>query len=832
MKKRWILLILLGSLFTLAWQTQWLGAVTEVKAEGWPPGPGGSETVPAGPAVNSTPDLTISNTLFIFHHTESAAPGDYIAVQGHFSADAEVGLVINGDRTYSILKPVQQGEGIYQARIPANLPLGRYEIFIKNGNLRSAGKFINQVVGDCFNSPQVYSGADMVMKGRDLVMEGVSPTIRFVQQNSGKVSFGTFVSKGSYRFKLKFKAPADLVAGRKYTVFVNNGFGETPVGDTLTAIAPADDYYELGVAFHANFTAKIVSNVYDLTSDNRLTARITAGDATTNYRDAIQSAIDRASADGGGVVRIPKGTYQCVGTAGTALTMKSNVILEGAGADATTIEYAGFTTRFLYSPSSRSNVGIANIRLVNKNAVGDAAEKSAAGTFNSDVFFIKNVRWEIGVGNTILIQRVNKLVIQNFTASQSRDGLAGPMRVNHCKFATVKESMFSMVRSVQFANANRYFVEDNTFTRDMRIPIIRTTTAHIITNDFMSHSLVAGNKFLVANGPIPRIAGMDPNGHRTKVRNNDGESIICEGGGPKPPFLYKGNVSGATATTLTDSDQHFGAIENVPYVSIIRGKGMGQVRKIAAVTETTLTLTTPWEITPDTSSVYATFCFGLQNVVYYNNRFENQQRGITIYKAAVRRVDLVENKLINSGAIDLQPTQNTRNGNKTLQFTPIYDVDLVGNLASSVSDQYKGCSMGLQLVQNKIPEIWGTVCIGLRMKDNTLQQQTPNQLVVVDDDYYPSFNAYMTYLRKTSAGKDPGTYFKATGVPLILGTIIQDCTVQDAEKPVSLGTGTYYTLITGMKKINSASTTVFEKKPLPGPGGSAPPGSQYTVTLP
>ncbi len=838
MKNSWItFLILLGSLVGIEAKSRLLTS-TVINQLQLIPKKNQQEDVATiiGPSTTAYADLTISNALYIFHHTESAVPGDYIALQGHFPADAEVGLRVIDQKNYILLRPIQQGDGIFQTRIPPDLRLGQYELFVKSATLRSEAKYVNKPVPECFNSPQVYSGASMVIKGRDLMMPGsdLTPIIRFVQQGNGSVSYATYEPNGSYGFKLNIKAPKGLVAGKKYRVFVNNGLGESQVNDVLTAIAPATDYYQLEVGFHANFTAAIVNNVYDLTTDNRLKTRIRAGDAKTNYRDVIQAAIDQANADGGGVVKLPKGTYQCTGTSGTGLTMKSNVILEGAGQDATTLEYNGFSSRFLFSQASSSTIGLANIGLINRDAADETAIKSAAGILNNDVLFIKNVRWNIGVGDRVFVRGSKKVIIQNLKATQTKVGLGGPLRVSGCLYATVRDSEFSLAQAVQFVNADRYFIENNKFIRNNGIPIDQgtPTTMHIVTNEFMSNSLVAGNSFLVDNGSIARIAGRDPNGHRTKVRNNDGESIICEGGGPKPPFLYKGDVTNATATTLTDTDQRFEAINDSPYVSIIRGKGMGQVRKITSVTGTTLTLEKAWDVTPDQTSVYTTFCFGLQNVVYYNNKFENQQRGITLYKAALCRISLVNNTLINSGAIDLQPTQNIRNSGKTLQFIPVYDVDIIGNKGSSVSDPYKGCSMGLQLVQNKIPLTWGTGCIGLRMKGNTLRQQIPNQLVVVDDDYYPSFNAYMTYFRKTSTGKNPDSYFKENGVPLILGTIIQDCTVYNAEKPVSLGTGTYYTLIAGIKKINSAANTVFEKIPVPVPGTPAPSGSQYTITLP
>lgn len=64
-----------------------------------------------------------------------------------------------------------------------------------------------------------------------------------------------------------------------------------------------------------------------------------------------------------------------------------------------------------------------------------------------------------------------------------------------------------------------------------------------------------------------------------------------------------GGVSSATATTLTDSAQSWGADEyKGGTVRILSGTGAGQVRTITANTATTLTVTPAWTTTPDTTS--------------------------------------------------------------------------------------------------------------------------------------------------------------------------------------------------------------------------------------
>lgn len=64
------------------------------------------------------------------------------------------------------------------------------------------------------------------------------------------------------------------------------------------------------------------------------TVRATIGTPSGDMAPVIQAAIDRASAAGGGVVRLGPGTYRL----SRRLTMASGVELAGAGADATTLQ--------------------------------------------------------------------------------------------------------------------------------------------------------------------------------------------------------------------------------------------------------------------------------------------------------------------------------------------------------------------------------------------------------------------------------------------------------------------------------------------------------------
>lgn len=66
-----------------------------------------------------------------------------------------------------------------------------------------------------------------------------------------------------------------------------------------------------------------------------------------------------------------------------------------------------------------------------------------------------------------------------------------------------------------------------------------------------------------------------------------------------------GTATGATSTTLSDSGASFASTAIGAAVVITGGTGYGQVKMIASVTSTQLTLVGTWDTTPDTTSTYS-----------------------------------------------------------------------------------------------------------------------------------------------------------------------------------------------------------------------------------
>ena len=110
-------------------------------------------------------------------------------------------------------------------------------------------------------------------------------------------------------------------------------------------------------------------------------------------------------------------------------------------------------------------------------------------------------------------------------------------------------------------------------------------------------------------------------------------------------------------------------------MAIVAGKGAGQTRRVVSGNGSTLTVDRAWDSTPDTSSHYATFVWGLEKSLIKDNVLSQNPRGIWLYQTAVRDVDVVGNRMIEGGGIFLRAFQNLSNR----MFMPLYNVVIANN---------------------------------------------------------------------------------------------------------------------------------------------------------
>ena len=732
----------------------------------------------------------LSTNPHIFWASESAGPGEEIAIQGDFSDSAKVCLAMIAGSDYVELAVISHMTGFVKAELPSTVAMDVYRIWINDGAKRSESHFINQARGDCFNSSDVYSNAQVAIKGRNLMLPGKTPTIRFVSVSDGTSLPGTYLLPGSNNFKLNFSAPSRLVAGMPYKVYISNGSSadgtETPVAGELMTIAAAVDTFNLGVAWHARFLG-ITRNMYNAKRDSRLSLKVT-GNGVTNDLPAIQAALNKASADGGGTIYLPAGKYLCMGEGFWGLQLPSNVILKGAGKGLTIIKYGkGSAINKIVGSYYQKNVGICNLSI----QCSDANGAFGAGLFSGENIFISHVKWDLKKGDWLEITNSkNVAMIDCDFRQEANDLIHGPTRISNCEFVTLKRNNLVFVTAgISMYNSSKCFIEDNKLIRDASMPILAGSVIHLMVCEFLKDALLANNKLTLVNGPIARRADGSP-------RMNDGESIISENGGLFAPDVDHGVVSSATSYTLADASKSWSnKFELKPHVAIIHGRGVGQVRRIVSRTTTNLTLDSAWDVLPNNTSEYSIFNYGLERVAIINNELRDQQRGITLYHNPMQRVDIVNNVLTNSGSIDITPIEVADGKNK---FTPIYNIEVEGNYVDGSTDPYNGVSIGVQAIQHMNTRSWGTICTNLRMVRNTIIGSIPNK-DVIQDELFPS--GYHNYLVFHSGGVN----YKDENIPVILGTIMAGNTAVNLGEAVHLNTGSYLT---------SVSKTVLKNSPI------------------
>lgn len=198
-------------------------------------------------------------------------------------------------------------------------------------------------------------------------------------------------------------------------------------------------------------------------------------------------------------------------------------------------------------------------------------------------------------------------------------------------------------------------------------------------------------------------------------------------GGTRPVVDFLGDETGTaesgTATTLEDTDKSFSGSLASGYVLIIDGTGAGQIRQIASVAATTLTVNTAWTTAPDDSSVYVAAESGnvivaeaLDSAGYFEEStsalgFSLLQESTSVLdvRAAMRLVPSTHN----FPSIDNQPFNGvgTDNGN--------------GNIAYYSS----GFSRIRQGGEDKLLPLDGTVPNPLAVVSGTVASTTANSLV-------------------------------------------------------------------------------------------------------
>ncbi|GAB3784618.1 hypothetical protein GCM10028818_44630 [Spirosoma horti] len=722
----------------------------------------------------------------IFNISPSIQPGEAISLQGNFSSAAKAFMLAGTADTPITLPILVQTTGQATVQIPANIPIDRYQIWLQDQGANSPRVNLNQAWPMHADSPDINPGGQLRIFGRNLLLKRGTPAVRLVEGSNSLPA--TVLSDQSNAFCLTIQLPTTLQPGRTYTLYASNGLGgtttatETRLEQPLTAIPTTSDYFQLGVPWANKFD--FYRNVYNVKTDPRLPAKAT-GNGSTNDQTAIQAAIDRASADGGGIVFLPAGTYKLTSPYFEYIHMRDRVVLQGAGKDQTLLKFGYQLDQphmGLYWPPTTTLAGLADLALINVDNTGSEQVGNMRG--QAKEAFFQRVRFELNQGDWLWWANSEKILLANSDFLQgvdSRTHYHGPLMFNGCTHFVIRDNKFTYaVDGLNLNFAHDGVFQNNQVFRDGSARYPASTVNHVLVVNFTYNLAVLDNVFKVINGPAQN--------------RNDGETIISEGGGGDRIDEETGTVSWAGGVNLRDEAKNWGAFRLSPVVAIVSGKGMGQWRRITSRSGNTLSLERAWDVAPEAGSRYTIFNWGSRNWLVSGNYMEGNRRGITLYHNATTQVALVLNTLVNSGSIDLTPIQVDDGSQK---FIPMYTNQIIANSVAN-TDGSNGVFIGVHTVQAIQERTFGTSVIGLEIRDNNLLTAHPNIPAIVDA---PFPEGYLNYLQFQPLNKS----YVEENIPAILGSIFQNNTAANCDNALYVNSGSHNTLVCGMSLENTTN---------------------------
>jgi parallel beta-helix repeat protein len=560
------------------------------------------------------------------------------------------------------LATVDVVDNVVTAQLPASATADLYAMWVSTDQGTAGPVYVNRPEPHWVSDLAPYQGQQVRLFGRNFL----NPTLG----NSTGVSISLVPVGGNAAlpaqvvaataYTIDFVVPSAAVTGDAYVVQVGNGAGG-PLG---VAVLADNEAFTI-TALNANITA--VNALIGL-KDSWLASVPTGqtfnvvdygavGDGSTDDTTAIQSALNAAGSQGGGIVHFPAGTFAFSAT----LMVADNTIVVGGGPDQTILEYVGGgpTKLVLHTGGVTQTMGMANLS-VNCSLIRPATD-STRYIFG----YITGINFNSGTG----------CFLKNVNVTLS-DGL-GVNLIGVLATVVIEDCNINVTHTPMSVTSRRARLRGNTLTNTMRPGLLcaasGTLPSHwwIESNTFVGHNIIA-----VEGNPHPnwtesqatrehRVMDLPSNsgtyvgantttGHFGTPNDNDGEGLLWQG----VIRVALGTVSSATSTTLTDTTATLTAGALTGYwVAIVSGPGVGQVRRIVANTATQVTIDAPWQVLPDTSSQYTIDGGVAYQVLVVDNNLQagTNKGGIVLYG---KHYDCVvdNNTLANTGGVWLGGT--------------------------------------------------------------------------------------------------------------------------------------------------------------------------------
>lgn len=425
---------------------------------------------------------------------------------------------------------------------------------------------------------QASGGATVSVYGRNLAhSNGTSQSNVYIKPAGGAGRWATVTGVNPY--KVDFTVPADLPEG-DYEIWTHNGHGGSyGWSGPLTLHVTGASRFTQAQFNVKNFGAK--------------------GDGYSDDVEPIRQALAAASRTGNATVYFPAGTYMVSNT----LEMAGKTRWLGEGQSNTVIKCA--------ANFSAAALGLifGNVKEAEITGMGFEGNGNFRGKLDKPVFLrgssdlrISNARFSFPGYNLLDLHLCTRIFLSNtqLTGITSFLGNGSQLFIDHCDFKLTNQSD-GMLYSWGGA----------------AISITHSTCSDYNSNGagdgwgkgrfFVGEGNWGSNRLTYLGNNTTTDLGVLPG----EADQNSGEQLLWEGN-----ITEWSGTAAASATTLTTSYTFPNA--NVRYAVIIKGKGLGQSRRIVSYTGTVLTLDEAWNVMPDETSVFSIGPFTDRIAVYGN----------------------------------------------------------------------------------------------------------------------------------------------------------------------------------------------------------------------
>ena len=719
----------------------------------------------------------------------TAKPGDVISLEGSgFGAAPKVYLKPSLQASAIVLPTKAASDSAVVVEVPKTLGFDLYNVWIVNGSATGATVALNAPAPQHFDGADVASGAHFRIYGRNLYVNGKTPTVTLIDAQTSAQLKATVSLTTSAPYYLDVAAPGGIVAGHVYSASVSNGYATASVSSaTLLGHATGTDHFGIGQPWAYDFvyadgpgytagvkgTNQADHHVFNVKTDPSLSLHA-KGDGKTNDALAINAAIAAASAHGG-LVYLPAGTYNI---ATTSIRLASNVVVQGAGQSSTKIILGPTAPAGFYFPAGTQMSGLADMSIQNIDLSSNYLVN--LGTSNAAVYkvFLQRLNWNFGSGKG-LIMSGDRIAIQNSTFLQAinyqngdaatKTGGLGPIylatlsnlqfRNNTVKWATNQNAFNDVVNAM---------IENNVFTRSASDYVIAGSSDTWMVN--YGHQVKVGER-------IQRVLGRQVAinfGKNVVFQHNtfnvsdgtladnlnDGETIQNEGGATNPRE-DTGTVTAVSATSVTDNSKCSGTCgwryyPGYSMIVVVSGAGAGQWRRIVANAGNKFTVDKPFDVIPAVGDHFTISYPAFENALILNNMMSNNPLGVDLYHGAMLNVSVINNTLTNNGGIELVGTQRNPapgmpagssfaaiNG----PFCVSRNIEINGNILTNTTGLFPAfIAVIFQL--NTQNTFWGKSAIGAEVRNNqiTARAGTPiyrNSEGYKNNAYYQSSATYV-----------------------------------------------------------------------------------------